>query len=86
MIIALILLGFRRYESGIPLVLSDSRAIRAACHTMARIGEEERPPLSRLQYGVIADLGQRRYHVGFSSGPLVEGRFYDYRGEADFSN
>ena len=88
MFIALILLGFRHYESGIPLALSDSRAISAACHAMAQIGEEERPSLKRLQYGVVADLGQRRYRIGFSSGPvqpLVEGEYYDYRAVSDFS-
>ena len=77
MILTLIGFGFFRYGPGMPVTSSDSRAISAACHPApGRFMEST----EKLQYGVISDLGDGIYHVGFSSGevrPLIAGEHYE---------
>ena len=79
MVLALLGSMCLRYEDGIPIVSSNSRAISAACHPapgMRASGESTK----KLQYGVIASLGNGKYHVGFSSAnvtPLVPGAHYE---------
>ena len=77
MILTLIGFGFLRYRSGIPIASSNSRSISAACHPVPGKFKES---TERLQYGIIAELGDGKYHVGFSSGdvkPLVAGDHYE---------
>ena len=77
MILTLIGFGFFRYSTGIPVVSSNSRAISAACHPLPGKFNES---IKKLQYGVIAELGEGKYHVGFSSEevkPLVAGDHYE---------
>lgn len=74
LIVGLVAFGFRRYRSGIPLVLSDTRAISAACHPTA-----SNESLKELQYGIISRANGDKRHVGFSSGrveALVDGDVY----------
>ncbi|KAI4152881.1 MAG: hypothetical protein LQ340_002647 [Diploschistes diacapsis] len=77
MILTILGFGFLRYRRGIPIASSNSRAISAACHPVPGRFEES---TQRLQYGIISELGDGRYHVGFSSRevkPLVEGDYYE---------
>ena len=70
-------LGFLRYGPGMPIASSNSRSISAACHP---VPGRPRESVEKLQYGVISELGDGRYHVGFSSEeikPLVEGDHYE---------
>ena len=68
LIVGLVAFGFKFYKPGIPLVRSDSRAISAACHT--EDSGDRNQSLEKLQYGVIADEKDGKYHVGFSSRPV----------------
>ena len=76
MLITPVLLGWRRYNSGTPLLENNSLAISAACHT---VGSSD--PSALLKYGVLsAD------RVGLSNGPvapLVPGERYTTREELD---
>ena len=77
MLLTIVVFGFRHYPPGIPIVASNSRAISAACHPAPG---KFREPILKLKYGVINDLGDGKYHVGFSSGdvrPLVPGEHYE---------
>ena len=74
LIVGLVAFGFKRYKPGMPLVLSDWRAISAACHTWH--SSDPNQSLGELQYGVNGHAKDSKYHVGFSSGPvrpLVDG-------------
>ena len=69
--------GCLRYRSGIPIASSSSRSISAACHPLPG---RYRESTERLQYGIVGELGDGKYRVGFSSGdvkPLVEGDHYE---------
>ena len=75
-VLLLVLLAFslRKFPPGIPIVSGSSWAISAGCHAI-KPGES----LQKLSYGVISDLGNDKYHVGFSSGivrPLAPGEHY----------
>lgn len=77
MILIIIGFGFRRYPSWVPIVRSNSKAISAACHPGPG---KFRESILKLQYGVIHDLVDGKYHVGFSSGdvrPLMAGQHYE---------
>ena len=77
MILTLLGFGFLRYKTGIPIASSNSRAISAACHPLPGKFSES---TKRLQYGIIAELDDGRYRVGFSSEqikPLVAGDHYE---------
>ena len=77
MILTILGFGFLRYRRGMPIASSNSRAISAACHPVPGRFEES---TERLQYGIISELGDGRYYVGFSSRevkPLVEGDYYE---------
>ena len=68
--------GFMRYAPGIPIVSSNSRAISAACHPLPGHYSES---MQRVQYGVLAEYGEGKGHVGFSGrdvSPLVDGHVY----------
>ena len=67
LITSVIVSGFFKYKPGMPIVRSDSRAISAACHSL----DEHRDSTKKIQYGILADLGNGRYHIGFSSGPVT---------------
>ncbi|CAF9921720.1 MAG: hypothetical protein GOMPHAMPRED_002373 [Gomphillus americanus] len=75
-VLLLVLLAFslQKFPPGIPIVSGNSWAISAGCHAI-KSGES----LQKLGYGVISELGDDKYHVGFSSGnvrPLVPGEHY----------
>ena len=76
LIVIVIGFGFFTYTPGIPIVSSNSRAISAACHPApGRVRES----VQLLQYGIVADVRHRTFHVGFSSGevrPLLTGQNY----------
>jgi hypothetical protein len=75
MILIIFGFGFLKFPPGMPVASSSSRAISAACHPT-----RQRESVKELQYGVISDLGDGKYHVGFSSGevtPLVPGDYYE---------
>lgn len=76
LIIIIVGFGFFTYTPGIPIVSSNSRAISAACHPApGRVRES----VQSLQYGVVADIRHKTFHVGFSSGevrPLLTGQKY----------
>lgn len=77
-IIAPILMGFKRYPSGMPLVGNCSAAISAACHPPA---DDKKAAESLLQWGVVnADENTQRFqHCCFTSfdvTPPVEGKCY----------
>ena len=77
MILTLLGFGFLHYSPGIPVSSSNSRAISAACHPLPGKFNES---TKRLQYGVIAELDDGKYRVGFSSEevkPLVAGDHYE---------
>lgn len=59
--------GFFKYKPGMPIVRSDSRAISAACHSLDEHGDSTK----KMQYGILADLGNNRHRIGFSSGPVM---------------
>ena len=72
-----VLIGFRRYDSGIPLVGSCSAAISAACH---RPSDDSSASLLPLRWGCIdADSGQDTGHCCLTSFEVtspVKRRFY----------
>lgn len=93
MVIALILVGLRKYPAGMPLLSSCSLAVAASCHgddhrspsdaedESAREAEAEAP----LMYGVTAVVGPMRGRVGFSSEavqPLEKDWIYDGTSES----
>jgi hypothetical protein len=68
---------FRRYDGGVPLVRSCSRAISAACHPAAG---DDRAAFSFVQYGVLGPGDGGNQHVGFGSRqvmPLVASQPYN---------
>lgn len=78
LLLALVVLSFRKFKPGIPLVGSCSLAIAATCGNT----RENDAALKPLKYGVLTtkdpDLNGRKY-VGFSQyevGPLVDGVEY----------
>lgn len=51
LVLAIILIGFRKYDGTMPLVATNSKAISAMCHVL----EEDRPDgyLLPVQWGVV---------------------------------
>ena len=79
MTMGLKLLGFQHYwdSTRMPFAGTCSRAISAAFHPLPDRRHTE--ALEKIQYGVIADLGDGKEHVGFSSTevkPLIKGGEY----------
>ena len=71
--------GFRKYDSSVPLVCSNSMAISAACHPIGVDGEHI--STQKLQYGVMSKpLSSGLHRVAFSSDevtPLIQGHDYE---------
>ena len=76
MILALVLIGFRRFKPGIPLTSGRSFAISAACHGV--LGDEN-AAFEEVQWGVIQHNLSGTGHYGFSSKDVlipIEGEEY----------
>ncbi|KAL4736185.1 hypothetical protein BDV11DRAFT_207832 [Aspergillus similis] len=69
----LVLLGCRRFQSGMPIAGSCSMAIAAACHPRGQ-AEEDRANLEyqRLQWGVEAYQKGEVWHCAFSDGKVMK--------------
>jgi hypothetical protein len=68
MIVALFLVGLRKYDTGIPLTRISSIAIGAACHPVRSRPNEA---LQLLQFGISNEVGEQHGNLGFSSGDVL---------------